>query len=263
MEGDVARKQMPVKPSSDTVVEPVRGKGPAKGNTAPRATATKGRKLKPRVDARAARTARTPAPSVEAGGWPELGEQRTPRRPSARAGERYVRLQIHVENGEMAVVDSHVVEGPLAQTAAFEGRYAYEVTAGGRLLHAGSIPDLGVIRGFAHPNGTQEQRDHHTYELASYDFHVRAPAAALDRSALPKIAVVLYRIKEHPPTDAPIARAVSENPLGVQFERELREVGRVVGLPPWILESGSRKAAAQAAFRARPATSTPRRTKKK
>jgi len=254
---------MPVKPSSDTAVEPLRGKGPVKGTTAPKARVSKGRKLKPRVGAKAARAGKAAPPPVHAGGWPELGEQRPARRAATRADERYVRLQIRVENGQMSVVDSHMVDGPLAQTATFEGRYAYEVSASGRLLHAGSVPDLGVVRGFAHPNGTLEQRDHHTYELASYDFHARVPAAALDRSVLPKIAVILYRVKEHPPTRAPIAHALSNDTLGVQLERELREVGRVVGLPGWILESGPRKAAAQSAFRARPATAAPRRVKKK
>jgi hypothetical protein len=259
----MATRQMPVKPSGDTVVKPLRGTGPVKGTTAPRIRAAKGRKLKPRVDAKTARAARTAPPPIEAGGWPELGEQRQARRAAARKGERYVRLQIRVENGQMSVVDSHVVDGPLAQTATFEGRYAYEVSASGRLLHAGSIPDVSVVRGFAHPNGTLEQRRHHTYELASYDFHARVPAGALDRSILPRIAVVLYRVKEHPPTRAPIARALSPDPLGVQLERELREVGRVVGLPAWVLESGPRKAAAQSAVRARPATTSPRREKKK
>jgi hypothetical protein len=258
----MATRQLPVKPSSDTEVEPLRGKGPVKGTTAPRAKASKGRKLKPRVDAKAARAGKTAAPPVQAGGWPELGEQRQARRAAAKADERYVRLQIRVENGQMSVVDSHVVDGPLAQTATFEGRYAYEVSASGRLLHAGSVPDLGVVRGFAHPNGTLEQRDHHAYELASYDFHARVPAAALDRSVLPRIAVILYRVKEHPPSRAPIAHALSADTLGVQFERELREVGRVVGLPAWILESGPRKAAARSAFRARPVT-TAQRVKKK
>jgi hypothetical protein len=159
-----------------------------------------------------------------AGAW----RTATARRAAPRASERYIRLQIRVENGQMSIVDSHVVQGPLAQTSTFEGQYAYEVTES-RLLHAGSLPDLNAVRGFAHPNGTLEQRGHHTYELANYNFQARVPLGAIDRSALPKVAVVLYRVKEHPPSRAPLARAVSADSLGAQLEREVREVGRVVG----------------------------------
>src|SRR5687768_17907606 len=48
----------------------------------------------------------------------------------------------------------------------------YEVTEGDRLLHAGSIPDLGVVRSFAYADGTLEQQTHHTYELPTYEFNV-------------------------------------------------------------------------------------------
>lgn len=257
----MATRNQRVKPSVDTAVEPARGKGPVKGKTPPRLKALKGRKVKPRVAAKKER-ARSAAPAVEAGGWPEHGEQQSTRRAAPRTSEGYLRLQVHMENGQMSIVDSHRVDGPLAQTPLFEGRYAYEVSDSGRLLHAGSIPDLGTIRGFAHPNGTLEQRAHHTYELASYDFHARVPLSALTRSALPKVAVVLYRVKEHPPSRAPLARAVSAEPLGDQRERELREVGRVVGLPAWILESGARKTAARSAVRAKSAPAAPARVKK-
>jgi hypothetical protein len=257
----MATRNQRVKPSVDTAVEPARGKGPVKGKTPPRLKALKGRKAKPRVDAKR-EYARSAAPVVEAGGWPELGEQQTTRRAASRTADGYLRLQVHVENGQMSIVESHRVDGPLAQTPMFEGRYAYEVSDSGRLLHAGSIPDVGTIRGFAHPNGTLEQRGHHTYELASYDFHARVPLSAVTRSALSKVAVVLYRVKEHAPSRAPLARAVSAEPLGTQRERELREVGRVVGLPAWILESGARKTTARSGSRTQSAPAAPARVKK-
>jgi hypothetical protein len=245
----MATRQLPAKPLGDAAVEPVRGKGPTKGKTAPAAPRRGKRKLKPRGDAKAKRAAETPPP-IEAGGWPELGDQRSAR--SARPSDRYLRLHIRLEDGQVAIVGSHVVDGPLAQTSTLEGNYAYEVTDGTRLLHAGSIPDLGVFRSFAHPNGTLEQRRHHTYELPVQDFHARVPIDALDKATLSKINVVLYRVKERPALRAPLAPPLSAAVLGVQRDRELREVARVVGLPSWVLGSG-RTAAPPAGGRA-PAT---------
>jgi hypothetical protein len=182
--------------------------------------------LKPPVEA---------AMQVVAGnGPPDLGDQQPARKP-AEAPERYVRLRVRVDNGELSIVDSRLVEGPLAQTTTFEGSFAYEVTDGVRLLHAGSIPDLGTIRSFAHPNGTLEQQRHHTYPLSTYEFTARVPANVLRRAALPKIAVVLYRVKEHPPARASLGQPLPAMPLGVQRAREMREVGRVVGLPASVL----------------------------
>ena len=231
----MATRQLPAKPVGDTPVEPARGKGPIKGKKAPTAPRRGKRKLKPRVDAKAKRAAKTPPP-VEAGGWPELGDQRSAR--AARSSEGYLRLHIRFEDGQVAIVGSHVVDGPLAQTSILEGSYAYEVIDGTRLLHAGSIPDLGVFRSFAHPNGTLEQRRHHTYEMPVQDFHARVPIDALDKATLSKINVVLYRVKERPALRAPLAPPLSAAALGVQRDRELREVARLVGLPSWVLGSG-------------------------
>ena len=174
------------------------------------------------------------ASSDRRGGAPDLPEQQSARRAKTPAG--YVRLRVRVEDGELAIVDSHMVEGPLAQTAAFEGGHAYEVTEGDRLLHAGSIPDLGVVRSFAHPTGTLEQQGHHTYERSTYEFNARVPIEALTRAALPKIAVVLYRVKERPPARAALAQPLSA-PLDTARAREVREVGRVEGLPASVLGS--------------------------
>jgi len=107
-------------------------------------------------------------------------DQQPPERggPRGGGGEYYVRLTVRVDDGTLSIVDSHTVDGPLAQTNAFHGPYAYEVTDGGRLLHAGAIPDLGMVRAFADPDGTPEQHRHHSYQQTSYEFDVRVPAAA-------------------------------------------------------------------------------------
>jgi hypothetical protein len=243
----MATRQLPTKPSGDTAIKPVRRKGPTKSARAPALKRVKGRKAKPRVDAAQKRAAvRTARAGARGEGPPDLGEQRPAKR--AKPLERYVRLRVRVEDGELSIVDSHMVEGPLAQGPAFEAGHAYEVTDGDRLLHAGSIPDLGVVRSFAYADGTLEQQTHHTYELPTYEFNARVPAAVLTRAALPKIAVALYRVKERPVARAALPQTPSA-PLDVERARELREVGRVVGLPTSVLGSLSTARSARPAAR--------------
>lgn len=219
----MATKQMPTKTAPGASHTVVPGTGATKGKRAPaRAAATRG-KLKPRASAGRATNSDTPA-----------GDQRA-RRGAADTTERYARLRIRVDDGGMTVVDSHVVDGPLVLAASLQGAYAYEVVLDGHLLHAGSVPDLGVMRSFAHPNGTAEQRGHHTYELKSYEFDARVPLAGMTRGLLAKAEVVLYRVKERDhgdDHDAPLHAAAT---LGAQRERQLREVGRVAGIPAAVL----------------------------
>ncbi len=131
------------------------------------------------------------------------------------------------------MVDSQVVAGPLAQTTSFQGRFAYEVTAGGRLLHAGSVPDLGEVRSFAHPNGTLEQRRHHQYTQSRYEFDVRVSSEQLKGVDLSTVAITLFRTKVPDAIGAPPPAAPSIS-LAVERERQFREIGRVVGVPPGL-----------------------------
>lgn len=208
-------RSLPTKPERDAAAEPPRGKGPTKGKRAPAREAIRGKMvLKPSVKAAAAKKAAKGSTRKDADG--RGSQERPDQEPVRRRGgsaEQYVRLRVRVNDGELSIVGSHVVDGPLAQTAAFQGGYAYEVTEGDRLLHAGSIPDLGVVRSFAYPEGTLEQQRHHTYELSTYEFDARVPADALQRAALPKIAVVLYRVKERAPARAMPAQPLSAVPL--------------------------------------------------
>lgn len=229
-----ARLEGPTKPHGDAPVEPTRRKGPTKGAHALALKRIKGRRmLKPPVEAAVKRTTRKKA-AIKAGGPPGLGDQE-PARKRPKAPEGYVRIRVRVDNGVFSIVDSRPVEGPLAQTTVFEGGYAYEVTDGDRLLHAGSIPDVGIMRSFAHPSGTLEQQRHHTYPLSTYEFNVRVPTDALKRAALSKVSVVLYRVKERPPARAVLRQPFTAEPLGLQRAREMREVGRIVGLPASVL----------------------------
>jgi hypothetical protein len=163
----------------------------------------------------------------------EPPDQGRPRQ-AERTGEQYLRLRVRVDDGQLSIVDTHLVDGPLAQTNAFQGRFAYEVTDGRRLLHAGAIPDLGTVRSFAHPNGTVEQRRHHTYELSTYEFDARVPVALLRSAELSNVMVALYRVKQPARPDA-LHAALTTEPLGVQRDMQLREIGRVVGLPASLL----------------------------
>ncbi len=236
----MATRSLPTKPDRDATVEPLRGKGPTKGKRPPAAKSMRGKMvLKPSVKASAKQAARK-APAGKRGQQELPDQQRA--RTRGRSAEQYVRLRVQVEDGELSIIDGRLVDGPLAQTTAFQGSHAYEVTDGDRLLHAGSIPDLGVFRSFAHPKGTLEQHRHHSYELSTYEFAARVPAEALRGAAASKIAVVLYRVKEREPAAAMPVPTLAAAPLGIQRARELREVGRVVGLPASVLPSAlSRK----------------------
>jgi hypothetical protein len=155
----------------------------------------------------------------------DRGEQR-PRRRRRDEEEHYIRLRIRVRNGRLSVVDSHLVEGPLGQVTGFPGSNAYEVTLGDELLHAGALPDLGVQRSFPNLKGPPEQRGHYFAERDVFEFYARLPAAAVTRATLGKITVRLLRVKEEAQADR-----VGEVPLSTQFEREVRPVAELVGLP--------------------------------
>lgn len=132
----------------------------------------------------------------------------------------------------MSIVDGHLVDGPLVQTSAFGGAYAYEVRAGDRLLHAGTVPDLGAHRSFADPRGTPEQHRHHLTDVAVEEFTVRVPADQLTRETLGSVAVTLHRVKAAAPS-----RPLTERSLGDQYLEEMRPVVGLVGLPEWVLPS--------------------------
>ena len=140
--------------------------------------------------------------------------------------QQYVRLRIRVSNGRLSVVDSHLVDGPLGQVTAFPSGNAYEVTLGDRLLHAGALPDVGVQRSFPNPRGPREQRGHYLTEQSVYEFMARIPASEVTRDTIGRIAVRLHRVKEHVR-----AEHVGNAPLAQQFERNIRPVAELVGLP--------------------------------
>ncbi|MDX2972136.1 hypothetical protein PWY87_09660 [Kribbella solani] len=148
---------------------------------------------------------------------------------SARGGvpaEQYVRLRIRVRGDRLTVVDSHLVDGPLAQSAAFQGANAYEVTYQDRLLHAGTVADPNTQRSFPNPDGPAEQRGHNVTPREVYEFIARVPAADVTPDTRTGIRVRLHQIQEPTTTDR-----LGVAPLAAQFEGRLTPVAELVGLP--------------------------------
>jgi hypothetical protein len=227
-------EKLPIaKPASDAPSSPLKGKGPIKGKTAPAAKRVAGKmRLKPK--------AAKPLPEKRSSRQPitqEAYPEQTGLRATTAAGEGYVRLRIHVdEEGESSVVASHFVKSTLVQPSMLQGNYAYEITEGANRLHLDSIPDVGVFRSFVNPDGPLEEHKHHMYELKSYDYDVRVPVENLVAAKLNNVVIKLYRVKE--------ARAVMPAgclPLDVQYQRELREVTRIEGIPAKILPDAVQK----------------------
>jgi hypothetical protein len=155
----------------------------------------------------------------------------TRKQPKAAAGtEQYVRIRIRVRDDRLSVIDSHLVDGPLAQARRFSGANAYEVTVGDKLLFAESLPDLGVQRSFVNPSGPPEQHGHHITERTVYEFMARVPANEVSPESIGKMAVRLLRVKDETRTDR-----LGSTPLTRQFERQIRQVAEIVGLPISVL----------------------------
>jgi hypothetical protein len=143
-----------------------------------------------------------------------------------RPGEQYVRLRIQVRGDRLTVIDSHLVEGPLSQSTTFHGANAYDVTYQDRLLHAGTVPDLGLQRSFPNPEGPAGQRGHHLASRDVAEFAARVPAHEVTAETVGGIRVRLHRVDEA--TSAPRLGAA---PLAVQFEGRMRPIAEVTGLP--------------------------------
>jgi hypothetical protein len=225
----MAEKTLPTKLDRDREFTPTaKGRGARKTDNPPAPRPIRGKRIIKRpADAEIGKATR----SMGGGKPPILPDQQGPRR--RRSTKQYLRLTVRVDDGEMSIIDSHLVDSPLLQSSTFLGSYVYEVTDGSRLIHAGSLPDLGVVRSFAAPGGTGPLLGHHTYDLSTYEFDVRIPTEALTRQALPKLEIAVYRIK-----DKFRPGPLLDTPLSIQRERELREVARVVGVPRSFLPKG-------------------------
>jgi hypothetical protein len=224
----MSERSLPEKPATDAPASRPKSKGASKGKRAPRPQRVRGKLL---VKAKAAKLTRSQPAAPERQADQGLLKRIAP------SGEGYVRLRIRVgEDGGTSIVDSHFVDSTLIQPTAIHGNFAFEITEGEKRHHLDSIPDLGVFRSFVNPEGPLEERQHHVYELKSYDFDVRVPARELTAASLPKVAIVLYRVKEARP-----AMPIGIQPLHVQYQWELREIARLDGVPARILPEALRK----------------------
>jgi len=162
----------------------------------------------------------------------DLGDQRAKRVRSRASSskEEYIRLRIRVRDSRLKILDSHLVDGPLARPTGFPAGNAYEVTLDDRLLHAEALPDLGVQRSFPNPKGPEEQHGHYITEQRAPEFFVRISANEVSPDTIGKIVVRLYRVKEEVRADR-----LEDAPLARQFERAMRPVAELVGLPDSVL----------------------------
>lgn len=145
--------------------------------------------------------------------------------PSGSApSEGYVRVQIHVENGQLSVTGVKEVAGPLVLPATVARGYAYEVLVADQQIALGSIPDAGVHRSFANRDIPGPQGKHHIVELPAFDFFARIPKTHFSAAILPRLTVVLHRVSEAPDRLAPAAS------LHVQAGVVTSEVGRLSGI---------------------------------
>jgi hypothetical protein len=144
-----------------------------------------------------------------------------------RPAEQYVRLRVRVRGDRLTVLDSHLVDGPLAAPTTLHGAGVYEVTVGDRLVHAAAVPDLGLDqRSFPNLEGPPDQRGHHFTERATSEFSVRIPAEELTAETIGTVQVRLHRLVE--PASGVRVGAQS---LGAQLHERVEPVAELIGLP--------------------------------
>jgi hypothetical protein len=191
----------------------------------PKADTGRTKRMAPVAKARAAR-APSKRPDMEE---PPAGKGRAAAR-TAKAPKGYVRLRLRVRDGDLEVVGAKAIEGPLVQSK-LQGELAYEVTVGDKRVAVGAIPDAGERRSFPDPKAKDpEMQTHHVTELRAYEVNVRVPKEEVSVSALPKLEVALYRVKQELPPEG--AAAAVAGPIGPRFQQQLREVGRMKGIRP-------------------------------
>jgi hypothetical protein len=223
------KTNLPPKPAADAPPRLVAKKGPAKKAGEIPLRHLRGKKVL--KDDRVLRKEQAKRSLEEKGAPMEVVGAKKPRRKAAGPpSERYVRFRVQVKDGQMSIIDSHLVEGSLLTPSTVDANHVYEVTLGEKRLHLDTIPDLGVKRSFTNITGIKDETREHITPLSTYEFDIRIPEKELVAEALPRIDIVLYRTKERPAKMIPGIR-----PLSVQFERELREVARLKGIKAKML----------------------------
>lgn len=84
--------------------------------------------------------------------------------------EGYVRLRIHVEDGEATVMSVSQVDGPLVTADAAGGGYVWEVVVDGERVTSDAFGDMSTWRSFpdVHASPEDERSGHHITELTAF-----------------------------------------------------------------------------------------------
>jgi hypothetical protein len=167
--------------------------------------------------------------AVSAQGSAPAGPPERPQEPkgtasAAAAEDGYVRLDVHFENGKLAVTGLKEVPGPLAVPSTVTRGYAYEVLLDGQQIALGSVPDVGVQRAFANRDVPDPQGKHFFINVPTFDFAVRVPRGYLHTANLPKLAIVLHRVEDAPD------RFTTLSPLAQQPGVKTTEISRIAGV---------------------------------
>ena len=155
-------------------------------------------------------------------------------RAAAAPPESYLRLEIHVENGQLSVAGIKEVAGPLAVPTSVIHGYVYEALVGGQQVAIGSVPDVGVRRAFANRDVPGKEGKHNFVPVPEFDFYVRVPKAQLSIASLPAMVVILHNVRSVPD------RIESATPLALQPGVQSDEVGRLGGVQLQRLEPAVR-----------------------
>lgn len=244
--------ELPSKPARDANLQMKRSDGPTKDVTDQATVAHRDKKL-PEKSAVGIKTSPPHAGKSEMP--PQQRQVEKKGRGAAASSDGYYRLTVRVEEHQLSIVDGALIPGPLAQNNAIQGRFAYEISIGEQLLHADAIPDLGEFRSFAAPEGSGELLGHHRYQLPAYEFDVRVAASELQNIDLSAVRITLLQVLRPDALDERPRR--HRESFEVSGDRQLREIGSVVGLPAGLLKGNYRDDRSQTGTR-RPATTKAR-----
>jgi hypothetical protein len=155
---------------------------------------------------------------IDAAGLPE----QKARAVRSAVDDSYVVLRMRVQNGEMTVIGSKKVDGPLANyDDIVQSGLTYEATLENARLAIGSVADFGERRSYPRPG----EHEHNITNVPSFDFNLKIPSSRIVAKDLPKLKISLYRFKE-PLIQPKLGMA----PLDQQFEREARIVAELNGI---------------------------------
>lgn len=136
-------------------------------------------------------------------------------------GEGYVRLQVHVTNGDMVITDAAVIDGPLITDQDLTGDMVYQALIRERRVAAEAMPELGYAIGLIPPD--DPDKGHHFGKLDEFDFNVRIPRGDLTVDDLAELEIELFR-----PTETTALSIDLPTHPGQTFEQAAADAGTEV-----------------------------------